>query len=152
MKFKIMPQAGAEKYFSTDRKEKYVIIALIDPYTEAHYQWAPLNHLDTKTIWINDIDDPKFAKEHKYKIMNENQANQIIDFVEEYKDIVDFFLVHCSAGVCRSPGCAAALSTIYNGNAREIFQYPLYIPNMHVYRTILKVAEKRGMFEGYGTD
>jgi len=77
---------------------------------------------------------------------NENMAVDIINFVSEHapKNIV----VHCDAGLSRSPAVAMALSEIFNygANMPQMFVRSyvggMHFYNKHIYRTILKMGEK----------
>lgn len=80
------------------------------------------------------------------KAIAKDQANQIWTFVDYYlnfnKDIsqqkAELILIHCDAGVCRSPAIAAAIDLVYSGNNDKWFKPP-YLPNKKVYTTMLKV-------------
>lgn len=48
---------------------------------------------------------------------------------------IERIILHCDAGVSRSPGVAAALSKSLLGDDAEFFRR--YRPNMRVYRTLL---------------
>ena len=72
-----------------------------------------------------------------------DRAEQILDFVEEIESSIDILICHCRAGISRSAGISAALSLIYDGSDKEVFGNRRFMPNMLVYRTILKVWEER---------
>ena len=80
------------------------------------------------------------------KAIAEDQADQIWTFVDYYlncnKDIshqkAELILIHCDAGVCRSPAVAAAIDLVYTGNNSKWFK-PFYLPNKKVYTTMLQV-------------
>lgn len=74
-------------------------------------------------------------------LFNERDAEQILDFVDAFKDSVDTIVCQCEAGISRSAGVAGALAKIYNGNDQYYFDN--YIPNMRVYRTILNKYQER---------
>ena len=76
------------------------------------------------------------------QLFNVKRANIIIDFVTEIKDEVDMLVVHCEAGVSRSPAIAAVISKILFGDDKAFFKAP-YTPNMHVYRVMLDTAHER---------
>lgn len=48
-------------------------------------------------------------------IFRDKHIQWITDFVNEHKDKVDLFIVHCEAGISRSSAVAAALSLWLNG-------------------------------------
>lgn len=47
--------------------------------------------------------------------MKTEDAKKILEFVLKYKDDVNDIIVHCEAGISRSPAVAIALSEILNG-------------------------------------
>ena len=49
-----------------------------------------------------------------YSMIKED-AIKILDFVFKYKDDVNDIIIHCAAGISRSPAVAVALSEILNG-------------------------------------
>ena len=73
------------------------------------------------------------------ELFNEEQAIEIWRFVDDWWDKVEHFLVHCEAGLSRSPAVAAAIAKDKLGEDAEFFAR--FRPNMHVYRTMLFVRE-----------
>ena len=88
----------------------------------------------------NNKHNPHIATEEQ--LFGEKRANLIIDFVAEIKDKVDMLVVHCEAGVSRSPAIAAVLAKIHFGDDKAFFKAP-FTPNMHVYRVMLDTAHAR---------
>lgn len=70
-------------------------------------------------------------------IFDQPKAQQILDFVAEMWPQVKCFLVHCHAGMSRSPAVAAAIEHIYHGEKSDSYWFKTKVPNMLVYRTIL---------------
>jgi predicted protein tyrosine phosphatase len=68
-----------------------------------------------------------------------SQATQIWDFVLRHRDDVQRILLHCDAGVSRSPAVAAAISRGLGRDDAEFFS-GRYQPNMRVYRLLLDAA------------
>jgi predicted protein tyrosine phosphatase len=65
------------------------------------------------------------------------QAKSILNFVNyEISKGVNNFLIHCDAGISRSPGIAVALNEIYNGIKTIRGEWRLY--NSFVYRKIME--------------
>jgi predicted protein tyrosine phosphatase len=62
-------------------------------------------------------------------------ARAIWDLVSEHLPHIERFIVHCDAGMCRSPAVAAAVAKVLTGDDAEYFRR--YRPNMRVYRTML---------------
>jgi predicted protein tyrosine phosphatase len=76
-------------------------------------------------------------------LMDLNHAIQIRNFVETYKNNVDFFIVHCKAGVSRSPAVAFAIREMYLGdNPVRLFGIYQYAPNFHIYKLCMKAFGK----------
>lgn len=67
------------------------------------------------------------------------QARRIWEFVVAHRDHVERIIVHCDAGVSRSPAVAAALARALNGDDSEFFG-GRYTPNRRVYRLLLECA------------
>lgn len=80
------------------------------------------------------------------KLFSVEQAKEVLDFVNANWDKVDAILVHCEAGMSRSPAIAAAIEYIKNGKEASMPYFKKYIPNGFVYKTLLEVCY------GYGTD
>lgn len=85
-----------------------------------------------------DIDRPLPGLVH----FNDDHAHDILDFVTHWWSKIDTLMVHCEAGLSRSPAIAAAISRLKYGKDREFFAEP-YLPNRLVYRTLLEVAAGR---------
>ena len=79
----------------------------------------------------------------KGKLFDENFAQRIFNFVESQS--VETLLVHCEAGISRSPAIAAAIGKIYQGeDAKKWFRTDPYRPNILVYHTMIGLAKKQG--------
>ena len=91
------------------------------------------NLKDVLYLWFSDINRPI---EGAGKAISKDDARQIVDFYLKAKaDNIPHLVAHCTAGVCRSGGVAAALCKIDTGDDEQIFKKS--IPNMFVYNTIL---------------
>ncbi len=66
------------------------------------------------------------------------QAQQIIEFVNEVVPQIETLLIHCEYGASRSPAVGAAISKILGKDDKVYFEQ--YTPNNIVYKTILKQA------------
>jgi predicted protein tyrosine phosphatase len=97
--------------------------------------------VDLLQLCFDDIDEldrwaqhPMYHKE--YRLFNKQDAMQIWNFLELTKEKIRTLLVHCEAGVSRSPAIAAAINKVLYGTDRGYFTN--YTPNMLVYRTLLE--------------
>jgi predicted protein tyrosine phosphatase len=74
--------------------------------------------------------------------MNNEQAKQIIDFIEANKD-KEICIVHCAAGISRSGAVGTFINDLY-GEPYEVFRMinPYIHPNSHVLSTLRKMLNK----------
>lgn len=96
-------------------------------------------------IFFPDISFKIKDNSMKYnKLFDEEMAQRIFDFVDGIKDKIDTMLIHCEAGVSRSPAIAAAIDRIYFGekNVKEKY-FMKYRPNILVYQTMIALAAKQ---------
>lgn len=75
------------------------------------------------------------------ELFSADQATQIWDFVLAHRHDVERIVLHCDAGISRSPAVAAALARALGGDDAEYFSGK-YRPNMRVYRLLLGTAPK----------
>jgi predicted protein tyrosine phosphatase len=84
-------------------------------------------------------------KESKIEAFNKEQAEQILDFMDDKWDQADALMVHCMAGMSRSPAIAAAIKEIKDKESKEFFESGEYMPNQLVFNQIIDVAKERGL-------
>jgi predicted protein tyrosine phosphatase len=105
-------------------------------------EWPQISEENRVGLLRLDFADKDMIKETtpeviaKYNLFRPDQAQQILDFIGENWDKVEAFLVHCEAGLSRSPAIAAAITKIAGGDDAYYFRH--YTPNRYVYRTILE--------------
>ena len=134
MKVKILSYDIAKKYIGD---EDYILISILDPGNEINLQHDN-NRKGLLTLHFSDVDDVEFAKKMNYTLMSKDQAIAVKTFVDTWKDKVNLIIVHCTAGVCRSPGMGAAILDYLNGNSKEIFESEWFVPNRYVYKLTLE--------------
>lgn len=94
------------------------------------------NRIAILSLEFHDLD-----KSYKdYKLFSKKDAYSIFELLKQNKS-VKYIVVHCDAGISRSPGVAAALSKIFNGDDNKYFKE--YLPNMLVYKTMLDVWKQK---------
>ncbi len=81
-----------------------------------------------------------------YTLFNDDHAHDILDFVTGHWRKIETLMIHCEAGLSRSPAVAAAILRLKRRNADEFYDDP-YIPNPWVYRVLLEVAGGRGDYQ-----
>lgn len=94
------------------------------------------NRINTLSLEFHDLNEPY----KDYKIFSKKDAYSIFEFLKQNKSIKDI-IIHCDAGISRSPAIAAALAKIFNNDDSKYFKE--YLPNMLVYKIMLGVWWKR---------
>jgi len=113
----------------------HVIVSITTPYDDHALINTNENTLGILRLSFHDLDRVLPETEHlEDEMFNEFHAREILDFVESHPS-AEHFIVHCDAGLSRSPGVAAAMSKIILGDDEYFFKR--YHPNMRVYGLIL---------------
>jgi predicted protein tyrosine phosphatase len=71
-------------------------------------------------------------------IFSKNHAKEILNLVLKAKENIQHCVVQCDAGISRSSATAAAIGKILYNDDTFVFDNPRYIPNSHIYSTILR--------------
>lgn len=101
------------------------------------------NRLGILRLHFHDVDSPRPGSIHFTRSM----ARQVADFVNKHKrSLLEEVIIHCTAGLSRSPGLAAALARGMFGQDDQRY-FDQYYPNRLVYRTMLRVLEDRSDYE-----
>jgi predicted protein tyrosine phosphatase len=153
MRFIVVNRETAEEHMSSSRR--YAAISITDVGSkEANLKNDP-HRAGLIRLQFSDIDAdrhpviPKFANDPYYKdwivLFSPEMAEKIFTFYKEFKDEVDYFLLHCEAGISRSPAVAAVLCFYETGNDEYFFAK--FLPNRYVYRTFIDCLDKMGELE-----
>jgi predicted protein tyrosine phosphatase len=129
------------------------MIELIEPYDDPHLIVSirtpgdpkevrlPLNAhtLGVVHLQFHDLNDAAMAHveirdQYEAQCFNQDHARQILWLVKAFPT-AERLIVHCDAGLSRSPAVAAAFSKILTGDDSRFFKQ--YSPNSRVYRSIL---------------
>lgn len=87
---------------------------------------------------FDDIDTTRYCIDEKdnFDLFSKKQAIEIFNFVYSYLNVIDLIVVHCAAGVSRSPAVAMALKYVMYENDDDLCQkHPCF--NRYVYRVML---------------
>lgn len=106
-------------------------------YSEDWPNLSEENRVGLLQLAFHDIDEAIYG----YGLISEDQAFQVLEFVDQVWDKIETLLIHCEAGISRSPAIAAAISRIKIGHDGGYFN--THIPNRYVYRALLKMNENR---------
>ena len=91
-------------------------------------------------LCFDDAVDTRFWQ----NLMTEEQADAICSFVLQYGREIDWLIIHCSAGVSRSPAVAAGILGGLRQDESAFYNDPDYDPNPYVYR-LVREAFLRGV-------
>jgi predicted protein tyrosine phosphatase len=140
LKFIVTDRSGIEAGVLV--KSAYIVISIHDTYSPPARVKKQSGLRGLLQLAFDDA-EPTTSTElaGTFTLMTAEQAEKIWNFVHEQKDQVGAVVVHCEAGVSRSPAVAAGLCKGLGGYDRQFFRR--YQPNMHVYRLMLDEARKR---------
>jgi predicted protein tyrosine phosphatase len=80
-----------------------------------------------------------FTLPENITLMTEEHARQVWSFVKKWDKEVGTLVVHCEAGMSRSPAVAAALCKGMGGDDGPFWRE--YMPNQFVYRLVLEAGK-----------
>jgi len=110
----------------------HIVISITDPdEPEAYYVPTDLRQ-DILRLSFFDINESI----GNLTMVNDNDIDAIIDFVNTWKDKVPLIVTQCEAGISRSSGVAAGLSQWLNNDSK--FFFDTYLPNSLVYSKLVK--------------
>lgn len=143
MYFTIMSRGLAEN------KETHITVPYIVISISSHGERSaniPVSNscLDILHIKFDDVSSKEEIEfNHCTIAISDEDARNILEFVERYKKDVNDMIIHCEAGISRSPGVGLALNQIFNGKGSErkyiISEFGLNNANLFVRDTVLNI-------------
>lgn len=127
----ILSRKEAVEFLKTPIVEKLIIISISSVMTDKILFAENSDIVDILYLNFDDVD------RSNANAMTSNQAKEVTDFVNKYKDSIDRIVIHCDQGVSRSAGIAAAIMQYLFGTAQPIFSNRKYCPNLHCYKLVL---------------
>ncbi|MFB6075507.1 MAG: hypothetical protein ABEK17_00015 [Candidatus Aenigmatarchaeota archaeon] len=125
----------------------YAVISIVEP-NNSYALFNLENNLLKNYIFLRYADednyqDAKFYGREKF-LFSDEQAQLVVNFVNNTKDEVELIVCQCDGGVSRSSATAAAILVYLHGSKadEQIFKSPQYVPNMYVYRKLLNAFFK----------
>lgn len=136
MDFIITDREGIEK--GVLAKSSYVVISIHDPNTKPPRVRQQPGFRAKLVLCFDDAEEiPDTAEPGEIVLMSQGQAEQIRAFIEKHRAEVGTVVLHCEAGMSRSPGVAAALCRAFGDDDQLFWQE--YQPNRHVYHLVTQV-------------
>lgn len=118
--------------------EPWACISISSP-MESHPVISRDNLVDLLQMKFYDAEFERPEYDHEF-MFNRNHAEQILDFVDRI-DKVDILMIHCEAGMSRSPAVGASIAKL-RWNDDQIF-FDKYTPNMMIFRQIMNLGMER---------
>ena len=135
---RVMSREQVIQFSRSSHREIIAVISISD--FDKEYPHLENNHdngiVYKYKIHFGDVDE---GEQH---CITDSDAMQIASFVFSIKDRADMLIVHCEAGISRSPGVAAAVLKFIDDDDTPIFDNHLYRPNMTCYRKVLRALFK----------
>ncbi len=127
---------GLDEY--AQKKDTYAVISIQDSHTGGFgFQFCRNRFCkDVLTLYFDDV----VTAAEGVCLFTEEQAARIIDFIGQAQD-AETLLVHCYGGQSRSRAVAAFAAGMLGADPGKYFENGN--PNMHVFRTLEQVYEKR---------
>lgn len=143
LRLKVMNRVDAQKFSREFHDEPFYILSI-----RSFDSCSP--SFDEENPCLQEVLYMQFAdvecKGHPDCILEED-GQEIYRWAKSLPDDA-LVIVHCRAGRSRSSATAAALAYIFNDkNDEEFWQYPPYVPNGLVYRTILYAWQRDKLFD-----
>ena len=136
MDFIITDREGIEKGVLV--RSAYVVISIHDPARRPPRIRQQPGLRARLVLAFDDAEEiPGSALPAEVVLMSRHHAEQIRSFIEEHRAHVGAVVVHCEAGMSRSPAVAAGLCRAFGEDDQLFWQE--YQPNRHVYRLVTEV-------------
>ena len=143
MEFMILNR-GQVLTIAKDITEPHVALSVREPNRPQAAYPANDSRIAVRRFVFTDEDCAATAERNgqTHLLMTDEQAEDLVKFVHEFKDSIALVVCQCDGGLSRSAGMAAALSVIYNGPGSDSHIFTKKIPNRYVYRKILEANER----------
>lgn len=136
-RYKIMSFKQCADYCNRHHSKTSVIISIVTYEGDLKERIRITSNNNVKDILylrFGDFD----SNDHPSLCMQDSDAEQIVDFVNEWFGKVDTIIVHCEGGISRSAGVCAAIMRVKEGVDYPVFRSKSKHPNMTCYLRTLK--------------
>lgn len=124
-------------------RSAYVLISIRDPLKPLAKIPAQSGLRDVLYLAFDDAEPcENLVLPKDVTLMSSHHAEQIVSFVERYRDEVAAVVVHCEQGMSRSPAVAIGICHLLGQDSGKLWRN--YQPNGHVIRLMLDYLSYRG--------
>lgn len=127
--------------------DKDLIISIEAPGSSHARIYGPQPFVHRLDIDFEDVTEDLMSDTQLLRPMDKNQAELIVNFIEEYLPWSDRLIIHCAAGMSRSPGVAIGLARYFDIGITENElrdRHPHF--NLTVASRIWEVCRERNYF------
>lgn len=128
----------AELLNISEIEKDYIMISVVSS-TQSYPQLNNSKQIGLLQLKIDDVIPEVVKSGSTCKLMTEEQARYILNFINEYKNKVSIIYVHCELGVARSPAIGCVISRYLNGEDLSLFRLGKFIPNRFIYKIMCNV-------------
>lgn len=131
----------SKSYASRFRSDKPWAVISVSTHRSEFARLSEDNRVGLLQLSFHDIANERISQTDAYRglLFTKEQAKEVLDFVKEVLPQIEILLVHCEAGMSRSPAIAAAIAHVLWGPEADKVYFDKYIPNSFVYKTLLEV-------------
>ena len=112
----------------------HIVVSIANPSAPHPTLRDSFHRLGVLRVGFDDVEAKRKDFQGDKTPMTAAHAREIRVFVEAHLEEAELIVVHCDAGMCRSPAIAAALWRWLEGTRGPFFD--AFRPNPHVYRTM----------------
>ena len=102
---------------------------------------VPIGERCREVLRLSFLDADVLPPDGSGRLFGVDDAQAILSLLDRQREHVERIVLHCDAGLSRSPAVAAALAVCLGQSDQPFFRR--YRPNMRVYRTLLDEHQRR---------
>lgn len=135
-KIRVMSLFAATRW-RPDPQEHYAVISIVDRGAKARRLPRHPGYLRRLIIHADDVTpaDEILGRERLWYALTPEQAAEIAKFAVDIRDAADVLLLHCVAGLSRSPAVAQAIAEAFSIEDLDILSQDA-IPNRHMLKLV----------------
>ncbi len=132
MKFAVKSRDETVQMSHENLKEKVIIVSITDKHSN-YPNFAPNeNIIGILKLQFDDVEGWEIGH------ITNNDARDILNFVENFVQVAERIIVHCEYGISRSSGICAALMLLLKEKDDYVLENPYFCPNIYCYRSVLQ--------------
>lgn len=139
MEIQIMSEDRVEEFSGQPIKDKCIIVSIRSRTCPKADIVSSSSIIDVLYLQFDDVTPTK--RPDIAMVMTGEHAEEIKEFVDEYKDKVDLIIINCEAGISRSSAVAFGIGKYLGLDVGWIMSCGKYMPNWHCLNVLNNVLE-----------